>query len=49
MTSNVGTRVVQDFGTGVGFTTSTKHERRDDEIKSLLEKELFKKFSTRIY
>ena len=45
MTSNVGTRVVQDFGTGVGFTTSTKHERRDDEIKSLLEKELFKKFA----
>lgn len=45
MTSNVGTKVVQDFGTGVGFTTSTKHERHDDEIKSLLEKELFKKFA----
>ena len=45
MTSNVGTRVVQDFGTGVGFTTSTKIERREDEIKSVLEKELFKKFS----
>ena len=45
MTSNVGTRVVQEFGTGVGFTTSTKIERREDEIKSVLEKELFKKFS----
>jgi ATP-dependent Clp protease ATP-binding subunit ClpC len=45
MTSNVGTRVVQDFGTGVGFTTSTKIERREDEIKSVLEKELFKKFA----
>jgi len=45
MTSNVGTRVVQDFGTGVGFNTSTKIERKDDEIKSLLEKELFKKFA----
>jgi ATP-dependent Clp protease ATP-binding subunit ClpC len=45
MTSNVGTKVVQDFGTGVGFTTSTKIERREDEIKSVLEKELFKKFS----
>jgi ATP-dependent Clp protease ATP-binding subunit ClpC len=45
MTSNVGTRVVQEFGTGVGFTTNTKIERREDEIKSVLEKELFKKFS----
>jgi ATP-dependent Clp protease ATP-binding subunit ClpC len=45
MTSNVGTKVIQDFGTGVGFTTNTKIERREDEIKSVLEKELFKKFS----
>ena len=45
MTSNVGTKVVQDFGTGVGFSTSTKTERKDEEIKSLLEKELFKKFA----
>jgi ATP-dependent Clp protease ATP-binding subunit ClpC len=45
MTSNVGTKVVQDFGTGVGFSTSTKAERKDEEIKSLLEKELFKKFA----
>jgi ATP-dependent Clp protease ATP-binding subunit ClpC len=45
MTSNVGTRVVQDFGTGVGFNTITKIERKDDEIKALLEKELFKKFA----
>ena len=40
MTSNVGTKVIQDFGTGVGFSTSSKTERKDDEIKSLLEKEL---------
>ena len=45
MTSNVGTKVVQDFGTGVEFSTSTKTERKDEEIKSLLEKELFKKFA----
>jgi ATP-dependent Clp protease ATP-binding subunit ClpC len=45
MTSNVGTKVVQDFGTGVGFSTSNKTERKDEEIKSLLEKELFKKFA----
>jgi len=45
MTSNVGTKVVQDFGTGVGFSTSTKTERKEEEIKSVLEKELFKKFA----
>jgi ATP-dependent Clp protease ATP-binding subunit ClpC len=44
MTSNVGTRVVQQFGTGVGFSTGSKIEQKDEEIKSLLEKELFKKF-----
>jgi ATP-dependent Clp protease ATP-binding subunit ClpC len=45
MTSNVGTKVVQDFGSGVGFSTSAKTERKEEEIKSLLEKELFKKFA----
>ena len=44
MTSNVGTRVVQQFGTGVGFSTQTKVESRYEDIKALLEKELFKKF-----
>ena len=45
MTSNVGTKVVQDFGTGVGFSTNSKTERKEEEIKSVLEKELFKKFA----
>jgi ATP-dependent Clp protease ATP-binding subunit ClpC len=44
MTSNVGTRAVQQFGTGVGFSTATKVEQKEEEIKSLLEKELFKRF-----
>ena len=44
MTSNVGTRVVQQFGSGVGFSTQTKVDSKDEDIKSLLEKELFKKF-----
>jgi ATP-dependent Clp protease ATP-binding subunit ClpC len=44
MTSNIGTRAVQQFGTGVGFSTSTKIEQKEEEIKSVLEKELFKKF-----
>jgi len=45
MTSNVGTRVVQQFGTGVGFSTSSKIEHKEEEVKSVLEKELFKKFA----
>jgi ATP-dependent Clp protease ATP-binding subunit ClpC len=45
MTSNVGTKVVQDFGTGVGFSTHSKVEKKEEEIKSVLEKELFKKFA----
>ena len=45
MTSNVGTRVVQQFGTGVGFSTNSKVEHKEEEIKSVLEKELFKKFA----
>jgi len=44
MTSNIGTRAVQQFGTGVGFSTSTKIEQKEEEVKSVLEKELFKKF-----
>jgi ATP-dependent Clp protease ATP-binding subunit ClpC len=45
MTSNVGTRVVKDFGSGVGFATSAKNENKDSDIKSILEKELKKKFA----
>ena len=45
MTSNIGTKVVQDFGTGVGFSTNTKIEKKEEELKSVLEKELFKKFA----
>ena len=45
MTSNVGTRKVKDFGTGVGFSTKTKSSQSTDEIKSILEKELKNKFA----
>lgn len=45
MTSNVGTRVIKDFGTGVGFNTKHKNEDRTEEVKSILEKELKKKFA----
>ncbi len=45
MTSNVGTKIVKDFGSGVGFSTKAKKENSSDEIKSILEKELKKKFA----
>ena len=44
MTSNVGTRVVKDFGTGVGFNTKKKIENKTTDVKDLLEKELKMKF-----
>jgi ATP-dependent Clp protease ATP-binding subunit ClpC len=45
MTSNVGTRAVKDFGTGIGFATKNKNEDRTEDIKDVLEKELKKKFA----
>lgn len=45
MTSNVGTRVLKEFGTGVGFSTKSKQDSKNDDIKSTLEKELKKKFA----
>lgn len=45
MTSNIGTRVVKDFGIGIGFATKKKTEDRNEEIKGVLEKELKKKFT----
>ena len=45
MTSNVGTKVIKDFGSGVGFSTKAKMESKDDDIKAILEKELKKKFA----
>ena len=45
MTSNVGTRIAKDFGTGVGFSTKNKAQKQEEEVKSILEKELKKKFA----
>ena len=45
MTSNVGTKLIKDFGTGVGFSTKNKEVRKDEEIKGILEKELKNKFA----
>jgi ATP-dependent Clp protease ATP-binding subunit ClpC len=45
MTSNVGTKVAKDFGGGIGFSTKSKIETQDQDVKDLLEKELKKKFA----
>ena len=45
MTSNIGTRLVKDFGTGVGFSTKTRESMKTEEIKGILEKELKNKFA----
>lgn len=45
MTSNIGIKHLQDFGTGVGFSTKTKSLTLEEERKAVLDKELKKKFS----
>ncbi len=45
MTSNIGVRQLKDFGTGVGFTTSSKIEHEDEANKAVIEKALKKTFS----
>ena len=45
MTSNVGTKVAKEFGSGIGFSTKNKLDHQHDEVKSILEKELKKKFA----
>lgn len=45
MTSNVGTRVLKDFGTGVGFSTKSSESTNGEKIKSILDGELKKKFA----
>jgi ATP-dependent Clp protease ATP-binding subunit ClpC len=44
MTSNVGVKKLQDFGTGVGFGTKSKLEKSDEIKESLLTDELKKQF-----
>lgn len=45
MTSNIGVRQLKDFGSGVGFTTSSKMENEDEANKAVIEKALKKTFS----
>lgn len=45
MTSNVGARKVSDFGEGVGFTTSSSKEEKEELKKSMIRKSLKQQFS----
>ena len=45
MTSNIGMRKVQTFGSGVGFTTRDKEENKDIILRDTIELELKKSFS----
>ncbi len=45
MTSNIGSRQLKDFGTGVGFGTSSKKAQANADAKSVIENALKKSFA----
>jgi ATP-dependent Clp protease ATP-binding subunit ClpC len=45
MTSNIGSRQLKEFGTGVGFSTATKKETEDVESRGVIEKALKRAFA----
>lgn len=45
MTSNVGARKVQDFGTGIGFQGSDDASKKRDKVDAIIRKELKNKFA----
>lgn len=45
MTSNIGSRQLADFGTGVGFGTKAQTEAKDDNVLSVIQNALRKAFS----
>ncbi|WP_298367178.1 ATP-dependent Clp protease ATP-binding subunit [uncultured Lutibacter sp.] len=45
MTSNIGSRQLKDFGTGVGFGTASKKEQADANAKKVIENALKKSFA----
>lgn len=45
MTSNIGSRQLKDFGTGVGFSTQARIEEQEALQRSVIDKELSKKFA----
>ena len=45
MTSNIGSRQLKEFGTGMGFGTATKKDQNDDATKGVIEKALKRAFA----
>ncbi len=45
MTSNIGTRQLKDFGSGVGFNTQAKRDQTNDYAKSVIQNALKKAFA----
>lgn len=45
MTSNIGARQLQDFGTGVGFSTSTREAQEEDSKKGVIQSALKRAFA----
>lgn len=45
MTSNIGSKRLKDFGTGVGFNTGAKSSQTDIIVKGIIEKEMKKTFT----
>jgi ATP-dependent Clp protease ATP-binding subunit ClpC len=45
MTSNIGTRQLSEFGSGIGFESSAKKTARDDHARSVIQKALHKTFA----
>jgi ATP-dependent Clp protease ATP-binding subunit ClpC len=45
MTSNVGVKKMQDFGSGVGFTTRARLEQEDEILNNVIEESINKTFS----
>jgi len=45
MTSNIGARQLQDFGTGVGFGTKARSENDQDNMKGVIQNSLKKSFA----
>jgi len=45
MTSNIGARQLKDFGTGVGFGTTTRTEGESEASKGVIENALKKAFA----
>ncbi len=45
MTSNIGSRQLKDFGTGVGFSTTSRRASRSSDSRSIIENALKKAFA----